>query len=47
METSTGIIETIKERKRIEDERIKKLHTAVKENQENRRKQAELPYRPE
>lgn len=46
MDTGKRIIDSVKERKQIEDERLKKLREAVKERAENQQKQTETTYHP-
>ncbi len=47
MDATERMIESIQERKKITDERIKNLHEAVKEKQANRRTQTEQQSRPD
>lgn len=45
METAAGMIKSIEQRKKIEDERIKRLRDAVKDRRENQHTETEIQTR--
>ena len=47
MDAARRMIESVKERKKIESARLANLRTAVKDSQENRRKRTEQQSRPD